>query len=64
MDTTRKLILGAVDDDIAAHFDKLEDGSYMTMLPLAINISRHLRRISALTSNENRCDSSNSSGNG
>jgi len=64
MDTTSKLILDVVDDDIADHFAELEDGTYMTMLPIAIHLSRHLARISAFICSDNRRDSSDRSSDG
>jgi len=43
---TQNMIFDSIDEDIAEHFSSLEDGSYMTLLPLYIHISRHLGKIS------------------
>ena len=64
MNDTDDLILGAVDNDIAEHFKERGSGSYMTMLPLAIHISRHIAKISAIVGDKNSSNSPNKSGTG
>jgi len=43
---TQNMILDSVDKDIADHFSSLEDGSYMTLLPIYIHLARHAGKIS------------------
>ena len=48
MDPITKLIFSSIDTDISEHFSSMEDGSYMTLLPLYIHIGRHLAKISSV----------------